>query len=152
MRRSLNHTYVSRRLQGKKKEEKKEKTGARVCRDMSQTRNRRPNTNSMRKKLCPVEHLMLVEPSVSRDCMFVIRFQLFFPHPRGLPTNRVTRLLPKNPVLVCAVSSLALHSIWRRQMEKVWRVGPICAMENLGMVGRAPRFVTQYGPQFSPHT
>lgn len=60
-------------------------------------------------------------------------------HGTGDPKSRFVSLLS------CFSGSLSTSGYGEGAMEKkVWRVGPICAMENLGMVGGLS---PQFGPQ-----
>lgn len=135
MRRLLNHTHVSQKKKTKIKKEgkrKKEKNWIPKMPNESQTSSN-SKSQGMRKKLCPVELLMPVEPPRSVYSLAVIRLKPL--HFSGRPpANGITGLGAQNLVL-CFLGSLHMCYGEGAMEKKVWRVGPICAMENLGMVG-----------------
>lgn len=105
-------SYACFAKEKKKKEEKK--TGPRIC--FAQWNSSMP-----------------VEPRSGCDTLAVIRLQPLqflgasagqWNHGTGCPKSRF-----------CVSFCLSTVVMEKGQWRKVWRVGPICAMENLGMVG-----------------
>lgn len=147
MRRPLNHTHVSQKKKTKEKRKKRAKNWIPNMPNESQTSSIFQSQGMRNKKLCPVELLMPVEPLRSVcDSLAVIRLKplQFSGRP---PANGITGLGAQNLVLClfCRASPGLSTSDGEGAMEKkVWRVGPICAMENLGMVGGLS---PQFGPQ-----
>lgn len=100
-------------------------------------------------KLSSVDLHCLVETRSIAILLILIRLHLAFslasPAPsRGSPTNRVTRPPPKNPDscpgLFCLASPQQTGEGNGESLESRTELG----QEILGMVGRAPRFVTQF--------